>query len=60
MFTFDLSTVVCDVAWAPFASTVFAACTADGKVRGDGCTHDMCVGSVDMCNGHQVLIVHCT
>ena len=32
MFTFDLSSVVCDVAWAPFASTVFAACTADGKV----------------------------
>ena len=34
MFTFDLSSVVCDVAWAPFASTVFAACTADGKVGG--------------------------
>ena len=30
--TFDLSSVVCDVAWAPFASTVFAARTADGKV----------------------------
>ena len=34
MFTFDLSSVVCDVAWAPFASTVFDACTADGKVGG--------------------------
>ena len=34
VFTFDLSSVVCDVAWAPFASTVFAACTADSKVRG--------------------------
>ena len=33
MFTFDLGSVVCDVAWAPFASTVFAACTADGKIH---------------------------
>ena len=30
--TYDLSSLVCDVAWAPFASTVFAARTADGKV----------------------------
>ena len=32
MFTYDLNSVVCDIAWSPFASTVFAACTADGKV----------------------------
>ena len=33
MFTYDLSSVVGDVAWSPFASTVFAAVTADGKVH---------------------------
>ena len=33
MFTFDLNSVVGDVAWSPFSSTVFAAVTADGKVR---------------------------
>lgn len=32
MFTFDLSSSVGDVAWAPYSSTVFAAVTADGKV----------------------------
>ena len=45
MFTFDLSSVVCDVAWAPFASTVFAACTADGKVSGEGRVYDVYRGS---------------
>ncbi|XP_031549922.1 dynein intermediate chain 2, ciliary-like [Actinia tenebrosa] len=33
MFTFDLNSSVGDVTWAPYASTVFAACTADGKVH---------------------------
>ena len=33
MFTFDLNSVVGDVAWSPFSSTVFAAVTADGKVH---------------------------
>ena len=33
MFTFDLNSSVGDVAWAPYSSTVFAAVTADGKVR---------------------------
>lgn len=33
MFTFDLNNAVGDVAWAPYASTVFAACTTDGRVR---------------------------
>jgi hypothetical protein len=33
MFTFDLNNSVGDVAWAPYASTVFAAVTADGKVH---------------------------
>ena len=33
MFTFDLNNSVGDVAWAPYASTVFAACTTDGRVR---------------------------
>jgi len=32
IFTFDLGSAVGDVAWAPYASTVFAAVTADGKV----------------------------
>ncbi|XP_066021840.1 dynein intermediate chain 2, ciliary isoform X1 [Pocillopora verrucosa] len=32
MFTFDLNNSVGDVAWAPYASTVFAACTTDGRV----------------------------
>ena len=32
MFTYDLNSGVCDIAWSHFASTVFAACTADGKV----------------------------
>lgn len=31
--TFDLNAAVGDVAWAPFSSTVFAACTQDGKVH---------------------------
>ena len=35
MFTFDLNNSVGDVAWAPYASTVFAAVTADGKVRNE-------------------------
>jgi dynein intermediate chain 1, axonemal len=30
--TFDMNTSVGDIAWAPFSSTVFAVCTADGKV----------------------------
>ena len=34
MFTFDLNNSVGDVAWAPYASTVFAACTTDGRVSG--------------------------
>ena len=33
MFSYDLNSVVGDVAWSPFASTVFAAVTADGKVH---------------------------
>lgn len=33
LFTFDLNNSVGDVAWAPYSSTVFAAVTADGKVR---------------------------
>ena len=33
MFTYDLNSVVGDVAWSPFASTVFAAVTADGRVH---------------------------
>jgi WD40 repeat protein len=31
LFVFDLGSAVGDVAWAPYSSTVFAACTADGK-----------------------------
>ena len=33
MFSYDLNSVVGDVAWSPYASTVFAAVTADGKVH---------------------------
>ncbi len=32
MFSFDVNSVVSCVAWSPYASTVFAAATADGKV----------------------------
>lgn len=32
MFVYDLGSPVGDVAWAPYSSSVFAACTADGKV----------------------------
>lgn len=32
LFVYDLGSAVGDVAWAPYSSTVFAACTADGKV----------------------------
>ena len=32
MFVYDLGSAVGDVSWAPYSSTVFAACTADGKV----------------------------
>lgn len=30
---FELGSPVGDVKWAPYSSTVFAACTADGKVK---------------------------
>lgn len=32
LFMFDLGSPVGDVKWAPYSSTVFAACTSDGKV----------------------------
>ncbi len=32
LFVYDLSSAVGDAVWAPYSSTVFAACTADGKV----------------------------
>ena len=32
LFTFDLNSPVADACWAPYASTVFAACTVDGFV----------------------------
>ncbi|MCC7160074.1 MAG: hypothetical protein IT281_11160 [Ignavibacteria bacterium] len=32
LFVYDLGSAVGDVTWAPYSSTVFAACTADGKV----------------------------
>ena len=32
LFVYDLGSAVGDVVWAPYSSTVFAACTADGKV----------------------------
>lgn len=34
MFVYDLGTAVGDVAWSPYSSTVFAAVTIDGQVRG--------------------------
>lgn len=34
VMTFDLNSPVGDVAWAPYSSTVFAAASSDGKVRG--------------------------
>ena len=33
IMSWDLNNAVCDVAWAPFSSTVFAAVTADAKVH---------------------------
>ncbi|XP_068620599.1 dynein intermediate chain 2, ciliary [Battus philenor] len=33
IFMFELGSPVGDVKWAPYSSTVFAACTADGKVH---------------------------
>jgi len=33
LMSFDLNTQVGDVAWTPWSSTTFAACTADGKVH---------------------------
>lgn len=33
VMSWDLNNAVCDVAWAPFSSTVFAAVTADAKVH---------------------------
>ena len=33
MFTFDLNSMVGDMAWAPYCSTVFAAVTVDGRVH---------------------------
>ena len=32
MFSYDLNSVVGDLAWSPYSATVFAAVTADGKV----------------------------
>jgi dynein intermediate chain 1 len=40
MMNFDLGASVGDAAWAPFSSTVFAACTSEGKVLDSG----MCFG----------------
>lgn len=34
MFVYDLGTAVGDVAWSAYSSTVFAAVTIDGQVRG--------------------------
>ena len=45
MFTFDLDSPVGDVAWAPYSSTVFAAVTADGKVK--HCTSILAVTDFD-------------
>ena len=33
MFTYDLNSVVGDMAWSPYSATVFAAVTADGKAH---------------------------
>ena len=33
VMSWDLNNAVCDVAWAPFSSTVFAAVTSDAKVH---------------------------
>jgi dynein intermediate chain 1 len=33
LMSFDLNTQVGDVAWTPWSSTTFAACTADGKLH---------------------------
>ena len=33
MFSYDLNCPVGDVVWSPYASTVFAAVTTDGKVK---------------------------
>ena len=49
MFTFDLNNSVGDVAWAPYASTVFAACTTDGRVRNNTVLH---------CFGRQTAVFH--
>ena len=32
LFVYDLGSPIGDVVWAPYSSTVFAVCTADGKV----------------------------
>ena len=32
VLSFDLNSPVGDIAWAPYSSTIFAACTAEGKV----------------------------
>ena len=32
MFSYDLNSVVGDIAWSPYAATVFSAVTAEGKV----------------------------
>jgi len=44
MFTFDLNSSVGDVAWVPYASTVFAACTTDGWV----CVYDLNVNKYEL------------
>ena len=33
MFSYDLNSVVGDIAWSPYAATVFTAVTAEGKVH---------------------------
>ena len=32
MFSYDLNSIVGDVAWSPYSATVFAAVTTEGKV----------------------------
>ena len=44
--SWDLNNAVCDIAWAPFSSTVFAAVTSDAQVH----VFDLAVNKIEpMC-----------
>lgn len=62
MFTYDLNSVVSDVAWAPYSSTVFAAVTVDGNIHFYDLSIDvydpLCVQNINQTNKKKTKPTH--